>query len=123
VKVYRIEHLMTGKGPYTNGDDAVNVALDSTDFSSRHPAPCNDGIWESHTEGFDYPHYRYGFESVDSLLDWFDSDAMQVLIDNGYVVATYYVPNGGVRVGYCHLAFDHDAARLLAYDDTVPVRA
>jgi hypothetical protein len=122
MEVYRVEHLLTGDGPYTNGDQSINAALDAG-FTSNHPAPCDDGIWSSHSEGFDYPQYRYGFESVESLLNWFDSDAMQVLFDNGYVVATYYVPGTAVRLGYCHLAFNHDRARVLRLDDTLPVEA
>lgn len=120
MEIYRVEHLLTGIGPYTNGDSAVNAALDAG-FTANHPAPCDDGIWDDFAEGFEYPQYRYGFDSIEQLTAWFDDDAMRVLFENDYVVATYYVPGNYVRRGYCHLAFNHETARLLRYDDTLPV--
>lgn len=122
MKVYRVQHLLTGNGPYTNGDTIINAALDAG-FSNKHPDPVDDGIWQKLMEAFDHPEYRYGFDSIAQLLEWFDDDAMRILLDNDYVVAIYYVPGTSVRLGYRHLAYNERYATLEELHDTLPVGA
>jgi hypothetical protein len=120
MKVYRVERLDTGKGPYSCEDFETCLVIEE---SRCGPSPVEDGIWDSWEECSRHKDYFYGFDSVGQLLDWFPAKTMTKLMELGFVVATYDVPDGRVRTGYSHLAFNRSAASVTYLSDEIPEQA
>ena len=58
-----------------------------------HPMPWNDGIPEFSDDEF------FGFESEQSLRDWFDDHCLKNIADNDGVYCQYEVCDSLVRIG------------------------
>lgn len=111
--IYRIEHPVNGNGPYKQtkenaprneyGESINNVhGGDPT-----HPAPFSDFghmiMW----------YEKCGFESIDKLLVWFESEWIDILHDLGYLLCIYEVPDLCVHIGNFQVVYDHDKAVLI----------
>lgn len=74
------------------------------DDGPTRPGPEDDGI------GSPYTWELFGFDSVDALMSWFDSD-IYWLERAGYVLAVYEASK--TRHGQCQSVFDWDSAERL----------
>lgn len=119
MRIYRVEHLLDGSGPYINTDPDVGRIIDAA-ISDRHPVPTEDGIFSDWAESFENQHYYYGFTSVESLTAWFDAHVLEALFGHGFVISEYECTATRVRVGRKHCAFDRAGAKLVEMLDTVP---
>lgn len=93
MKVYRVEHIITKRGPFI-GQDVSAWAEKNHD---NKPSPKNDGI-----KNFSRLHVC-GFESMESLHAWFSHQEMENLKKLGYVVAVYEAKS--VKKGAHQVAF------------------
>lgn len=86
MKIYRVEHYYTRKGPYHarwSGRDTLNVAHWSTlNIHPRPPRKLRTG-------------YRWGFVSMQDMFRWFGG-WMPVMMRNGFEVRIYDVPEAEV---------------------------
>lgn len=113
--VYRVE-TRRGKGPYVWG----NVSFPGTATLDKHPLPEEDGM-----DVFDNmprstaQEYVFAFESMESLLRWFDKEYMDALLehnkqnwdkDKKFRVYVYEVPLEHVEIGYNQVAFNKSRA-------------
>lgn len=105
MRVFRIETIDDGKGPYMNFDiDASSWQLQ--DHNSL-PTPLQDDI-----EGFrDY--HSCGFESLDKLYQWFILEEINNLLSLGFVIAEYEVDDCHVIKGNMQVAFNKNEAVLI----------
>lgn len=104
--VYRVENK-EGKGPYC-GSSYFDWQTEIYN-SHRNPSPIDDGIWDS-DDYFDntayYSRYYYGFKSMEQYINWFNIENRLELLEKGYVLRRYEVPDEWVVEGYKHLAFN-----------------
>lgn len=116
--VYRIQHSVSGDGPYCalNDDrvitDEVISALSHTQCSTAHPS-----VWldcNPHNRAKKYSCYDYycGFNSWDQMIAWFMT-AFDALYDSGFVVAVYEIDCRLVITGTYQIVFVRDAATLV----------
>lgn len=119
--VYRIEHTVTGQGPYNPGvlpeehraphaKLKANPSMSYWDRKDAQPVPEDDGLppqWGFPAELF------FGFDSPEALAAWFGEDYVEKAAAAGFVAAVYYVPFSKVLVGGHQVAFPRaDAHRV-----------
>lgn len=104
-RVYRIE-TPEGFGPYTS-ECSPKLPIDR----DRHSFVEDYGV---HPEEFHY----FGFESIDSLINWFDKDLMIRLIndENDWRITVYLIDSDEVISTPEQCVFNIDYAE---YDDTI----
>jgi hypothetical protein len=107
--VYRVEHAVSGRGPYTMtfgqeecyGCDDPDVCDSCQEFQSvyalvrrvndhadtlgDHPLPYRDGIPSDELTR----DHLFGFRSHDELRDWFDGSILPDLLYNGFIIREY----------------------------------
>lgn len=89
MKVYRVEHTITGKGPYRQrwpGADKIEIAHWLTE--DTHPRP----PW-----GYRNKKYTWGFVSMRDLFRWFGG-WLPLLLTDGFTVRVYDVEPENVIV-------------------------
>lgn len=69
----------------------------------RHPGPSDDVLLRARWDSLKRPReYYFGFESIDSLLSWFDSEALRRAMNKrGLAVSVYWVPTLAERCIGC----------------------
>lgn len=75
----------------------------------RHPIPCDDGMGIFLEE-----ESVFGFQSLDSLINWFN-EIIDNLAKEGWYVATYKVKKKFVRFGRSQICFRRDKAMFVEY--------
>ena len=104
MRVYRVEDL-SGWGPYRSlaTPSYVSDILYEQYSMGRasHPTPINDGI----PDRADPQHYRFGFASMRSLLQWFPIQAREALHRAHFTIGVYEVVYTDVFVGVHQVCF------------------
>lgn len=114
MKIYRIEHLTEGVGPYAFTPEKLADIVRLNDVLNTHrcydgdrcPVPEDDGIFAAWGDASCYKHMRYAFASLDQLFDWFQVGCVLDLLALDFVIAEYEVSESSVRKGRRHLAYD-----------------
>ena len=89
--VYRVEHPVTGRGPYRNDD------LTCYEADAGHNYHNNDS-WSM--DGISAPaHYAAGFDSLDKLFEWF-AGCMDALVRDNYGIRVFHVDKDDVVMGW-----------------------
>lgn len=120
IEVYRVEHIVTGIGPYRhlNPDGSIADIIYEMDedhsFNTdcSHPHPSVDGS----IGGIRYGELC-GFSDIDDLHDWFEG-YLGKLWDLGFVIEYYLVPTDDVRHGNYQVVFN----RQNALSETLPMK-
>lgn len=76
-RLYRVEHIENGRGPYNIGIDMGDLNYHTSNFN--RPIPLEDGI-NNVPE-----HYHFGFKSLQQLYDWF-GEFYEALKDEFHIV-------------------------------------
>lgn len=107
MKIYRVEHLAEGTGPYSTLDIRLSDLLSSHGCydDDRCPVPENDGIFAAWGDASAHKHMRYAFASLEQLFDWFNVDCVLDLLERDFVIAEYEIKANHVRMGRHHLAY------------------
>jgi hypothetical protein len=111
LRVYRIEHRDTGKGPWSlTGTVQLYDAVSGHDPLDKRPTgPQDEG--GPFYERFKEEGGIFGFLSISQLLDWFPSPAgREAMKGQGYIVAVYRVPFVSVNKGRNSVVFPQDKA-------------
>ena len=111
MKVYRVEHRETGKGPWTH-DYSRPWSLDATDM----PTPWNDIWFDKRPSAASRLEWRYAFPDLDRFMRWMSARDCMNLDTFGFVLACYKVPRRSVRCGGEQALFNATRAqRLVLY--------
>lgn len=119
--VYRIEHEVTGLGPYNPGKlpDEHRARHADLDVFGRFsygrgdtcPTPPDDGIPGSL---WDFPtHLFFGFESPEALAAWFGAGFVEEAAAAGFAVGVYSAPAYEVLIGGHQVAFPRADSHLI----------
>lgn len=106
MRIYRVEHVESGVGPYTTCiEKATDIILKY--FNPRNqPLPQDDGL-------IDYDGLWFGFESRRQLTDWFPHPILPMLERLGFKVMVYEVALADMKRGRRQVAFvKENAVRL-----------
>lgn len=84
-----------GTGPYRDRKKYESVALrtmiDVHNDSKSHP-----GYWtesQDKTDSSSIENHRFGFDSIDALMEWFSKSDREILFKNGFFVQVLSVPS------------------------------
>lgn len=107
VRVYRVEHPKSGRGPFTHQDDDLQTQGDirrGLDYAYRwydnDPWPSLWNDWpEWAREGKNSYEYYCGVRVLDQVHHWFDEAVRKVLERAGYHLYVYEVPEEDVVFG------------------------
>lgn len=108
--IYRVEDH-EGYGPYCTPNanseywNVINVSMNSVGMHA-HPVPNEDGISEA---AFTSEHY-FGFDSIESLSDWFPGLVQNVDKLLSWRISTYEIDPAYVLVGYSQVVFKRNMA-------------
>lgn len=108
--IYRVEDH-EGYGPYCtpNPNDeywsVINVSMNSAPFT-KHPVPTEDGISEDAFTS----EYFFGFDSIESLSDWFPGLVQNIGNLSLWRISTYEIDPAYVLVGYSQVVFKRSVA-------------
>ena len=97
MKVYRVEHVEHGNGPYIRKDTGINwsiAGLHQSHQGDSHPGPHGDGL----SKYFEQCKHVFGFPSREAA-DWWFKNFKQKLNREHFVVNVYDVDEDAVRVG------------------------
>lgn len=106
MKVLRVEHPVSGQGPYTHGGlNGPALQYMSQCYSKiSNPDPDDDGL--RGVAG-----YSFGFKSLDQLHDWFSVRVLRALMHRvGFAVVEYEIEERYVLFGGKQIAFDKQYA-------------
>ena len=118
--VYRVEHMITGFGPYCTSSPLLWVEMGLSGTSdAHHPGPVVDGVFSSKFEKNSHQHYQYGFVEFDQLYVWFGHKGINAAFKHGYVISKYDVPARVVRKGKSQCAFHKAEADLIQMYDNI----
>lgn len=127
MEVYRVQHPVTGQGPYAQSTRdrcpkawaAVEPHYMTGDES--HPSPWCDGLASWHRE---LSHEAlFGFVSKWSLRRWFPKAAREAFAEDGLELIVLNVPASAVRRGGKQCVFDPGLATLAGRLDPVTLEA
>jgi hypothetical protein len=109
--VWRIENE-DGWGPYAT-EDAFPLGLSG----KNHPGPEDIENWRP-----DYfKTHRFGFNSVEQLMNWFHGRALVKLYQRGHKIVKYKVRKNAVVFGKHQVAFNYSKAeKIETYDKLTP---
>jgi hypothetical protein len=82
----------------------------------RVPTPQDDigRAWDNIRFSYDaYSKFRFGFETLEQLKEWFHAPARQALALGGFAISVYDTKTGTVLAGKKQVAFQFDAAERL----------
>lgn len=116
IKVYRLEHKDTGKGPYQSFHDLSGLLKEAHDGTETHPDPCNKGEpWGEFVyrgmRGVGYVPYDvlytevFGFLYLEDLKVWFNDGWLEALEGVGFVIREFMVEDSLVRLGNHQISF------------------
>lgn len=107
--IWRVQHLETGKGPYTTGGTLSDVLCSRHNYySSSHPGPLRDGL------GLLDPWEVCGMPTHYSLLQWFKGFETR-LAKAGYEIIKVKSPRGSYRKGRKQVVYEPSEAIILAH--------
>lgn len=118
-KVYRIEHPMTGLGPYQSDKEYRSRITDAIlkthggEWDKDHPHPSDDNmglILEDYDGGL-----IFGFKDISQLTRWFDPALLDYLGADGYLIAVYDVWRKAMYFGSKQVGFDKRWSKRLHY--------
>jgi hypothetical protein len=108
MKVYRMENEEK-LGPYA-ADWELKFPLQFAHADEDHPGPRTDGAELAQAyDADDYRKLKYAFASLEALFEWFEgwTDA---LLEAGFYVAEYFVPDEHIIRGDHQVAYDQGMA-------------
>lgn len=101
MKVYRIEHKDTKRGPYVGFGCEEIVSPEEGYFGDRCPGPVEDGIDRG---GLTYQHH-FGFAKLRQMFLWFKARHVFKMRKKGFRVYRYKIADEYVLLGGKQLAF------------------
>lgn len=110
--VYRIEHPITGQGPYSRFDGTYDMQalgellFESHGLSKEHPGPFEDNLRDFTTRY----HAYFACASLELLQEWF-KDFWPWLLELGYTIEVYRVKNYKIGKSGKQLAFDVETSK------------
>lgn len=113
--VYRVEFPANHAGPYRgNTIDPFDWWTDSTvsngKIQSKHPLPSEDGFL---LDFFVKPQHLFGFESIESLSNWFSDSELERLFSIGYHIVIYDAEPESVRFLNSQVIFNKEKAKFV----------
>lgn len=115
VKVFRVQHVESGWGPYASPNRGYTRHFNDNDIE-RHPTDTEDRKMLEHDVRSlrrmeVWKRLRFGFESMEQLMEWFDHPRRELLASLGYEIAEYEARD--VVVGERQLVFNRATARFM----------
>ena len=106
--VYRVEDS-NGVGPYRNWMSiGVFLKYKHAKLTERTPTPTEDGMSvfdDAYCSGSTND-YRFGFDSIEALKNWFDDEDRVKLSDDCFMCSVFEIDDDRVIMGAKQLAFD-----------------
>ena len=106
--VYRVEDS-NGTGPYRNWMSiGVYLKYKHAKLTERTPTPPEDGMSvfdDAYCSGSTND-YRFGFDSIEALKNWFDEEDRVKLSDDCFVCSVFEIDDDQVMMGGKQLAFN-----------------
>lgn len=91
--IYRIEHKVTGTGPY-NAETHFNNDPRLYDIGYAHSNDDHPSMWtdceHTYKNGYCYLDYYCGFSTIDQMIQWFDQ-WFDALHNNGFKLVRYRI--------------------------------
>lgn len=117
--IYRIEHKITGFGPYCsviNEDEVGYILRNRHDDCWGNDAKWPAGMWDFPNIEFYQSKYLFGFDSLKQLTDWFGTD-FEILSE--YFITIYNIEEENIIKGISkkQIIFDPTKAKIYKYID------
>jgi len=93
--VYRVEHVLSRKGPYTgmNYFDEYKWKKEMHCSATGRSGPIDDSVigmgLEEFSEKWGRENVLFGFSSIEQLKNWFTNEELAALADMDYKIQTY----------------------------------
>ena len=115
--VYRVEICDENVGPYSRFDWQSH----DHNNSGRTPAPCEDpGLRRWGRESWDSrERYRFGFSSIEQLMEWFTEDELRALSKLEMTLSVYEIENRHTVSGYHQVVFKLHQAEFISASDLI----
>ncbi len=105
--VYRVEHSITGDGPYKDPEMITRKIHGWED--KNHPSPYHDGIYS-------FAGMRFGFVTLEKTLEWFSSLQAYLQV-RGFQISVYVTNVVKLSKSGKQCAFEYDDALLVGVVD------
>lgn len=124
MKIYRVENLYSGCGPYrtyvSEGGNTISTTIEDefqSDLrcSQKHPTPCEDGMGYIDGDVF-------GFLSKEQYKAWFNYIIRKGLKKYNCFLYVYDVPAAHVIKGKKQVAFKKEYAKIITILDCVTLK-
>ena len=115
--VYRVEIVTKNTGPYS----MLDWQSHDHNNSGRTPAPCEDpGLRRWDRESRDSrERYRFGFSSIEQLMEWFTEDELRALSKLEMTLSVYEIENRHTVSGYHQVVFKLHQAEFISASDLI----
>lgn len=115
---YRIEHGKYNTGPYHLENIPINEVIHSEQYQLGrvHSDDAHPGMWydcKLTNNQYAAMDYYCGFISFEKLIQWFSSEWMQIMHDNGFVLKIYEVKDDCVINGKAQDVFVRSEATIV----------
>lgn len=101
MKVFRVQSILTGTGPYD-----MSFALCAKHSNEEHPSPEEEGM-DIQTAEF------CGFDSMAKLNSWFDTEDKSEMHSAGCHIVQFSVPARFKRAGKKQVLFEREEAHIV----------
>lgn len=123
MEVFRIEHGVTGEGPYREQKGVIRALDDATgknwrEPSSNHPHPADewgwDFVYEDLMKSHAFGHWHFGFKDLEQYLNWFYTPKVRsILKEYGFVLKVYKVGGWHVKKTVKQVIFKSAKAEVI----------
>jgi hypothetical protein len=103
--VFRVENKKTGLGPYQD-EHEITFVLSKNHTGPKYPFVEIDDLCKLRVHGDVF----FGFDSFDDVFDWFTSEEIANLYQQGFVISVYKVCDMYVVKSYKQVIFNRDLA-------------
>lgn len=115
MRIVRMEHARSHLGPYQHQEVQSHVC--HCYDPQQHPSPWDDGIngvqGTTTFRSYSYSGYRFGFRTLQELLDWFGHTVLEALFGQDFHVVEYEVEPEWVMLGGKQVAFRWEMSRVM----------
>jgi len=116
MKVYRVEHKVSGQGPYTYYDEKYKWGFDiDIRNKEKHPDPYSDNL-----SRFTYDEL-FGFKCMKTMKKWFNKKSRKYLHQHSFILQVFEVDKEYVRIGDHQITFYPEYAQRVDQIDLLSI--